>query len=719
QLTMLGRIERPLNDGSRLLDKVAIEKHMEEVRGQARTGDPAEVIALGATAYIHEENGNARGAFAAYEQLELFFDKSKKREDHLYNLVRTSSIIGEVLTTEKYGTVFLKDFPNSKYAESVRSMMLTSLFFGGEYDKCIQVASRMIDTLPEPSDQHDICLHVLGGSYYYTGQYDLAKDLLKLHPEQYPESQFKMAALYFEGSNLSRLQYWSAAAKLLDTFLEKYPDPRENIYLSYALYDRANCHYAEDELEPALSKVNRIETEFPGADVMDMTFNLKGNVLQTLNEFDEAEKYYLKALEIAERRDNRIVASEAVYYLVALLGAEKRGREENPRVGDAVPYYDKFWAEYGTDSPYKAQVAVSGVYALSKAGRAEEALERLQGVIAELASITGAPGLEEAINSYTKAYLEIHTPEELKEHYYQFPGIDSENREAQALLRIAIIGVFETILENADKDQEEAVALKANAMIKVLFQDLKNYFKPKELSNYVLVRLGDYLRENTSAPRQALPYYEEVVTREDQSYRFPALFGIADVYGASDNTNENAKAIQSLERIFNDATDKAEKERSLFRIVTILAKSRDWPNVTARAKEYLSTAGFKKFAPQASLLLAESYDKQDMDEDAIAAYTKTWAAYTGYIVVSAPAVKRIIELTWERNRPGSDARKSDRQTAYEFGWNYLDSTSRLVSQMTPEERKLREDLESLVQEYEDDPTVMKMEDVKKLEEQSR
>ena len=76
--------------------------------------------------------------------------------------------IGEVLVTEKYGSLFLKTFPDSKHVESVRSMMLTSLFMEGEYEKCIEVATVMLPKLASPSKQHDICLHVLGGSYYYT-----------------------------------------------------------------------------------------------------------------------------------------------------------------------------------------------------------------------------------------------------------------------------------------------------------------------------------------------------------------------------------------------------------------------------------------------------------------------------------------------------------------------------------------------------------------------
>jgi len=724
RLAQVGPVDREFADppeSQNIIHKKVMEEDLETLQARLSSGDPYEVVALAATAYIHEQHGNVRGAYACYEILERFYNKSKAREKHLYNLVRTSALIGEVLVTERYGSLFLKVFPNSKHVESVRSMMLTSLFLEAEYEKCIEVATVMLPKLASPSKQHDICLHVLGGSYYYTGKFDMAQELLDEHAKTYPESQFRTAALYFQASNLSRLQYWSRAAKLLDEFLAEYPDPKQNAFLPFALYDRANCHYAEEELDPALVKLNRIESEFPGAAIMEMAFNLKGNVLETQGEFDQAEQYYLKGLELAERKENRIVASESLFYLVALLGAEKRGKEKNPRVGDAVPYYDKFWQEYESDSPYKAQVAVAGVHALKEAGRIREALERLQGVITELAVTKGAFGLEEAINSYTEAYLEEYSAEKLKEHYYNFPGIDARNREAQALLRIALITVFEDRARSAEKEKEEEALRQANAMVKVLFEDLKNDFNPPQLSNYILVRLGDYLREKTAAPRQAVPYYREVIDREDQAYRFSAYFGLADILGGSSEPAETEEALRSLEHVFKNAPKRSRQEAALYRIMTVLAKRGDWEKVTERAKQYLTTEGYRKFAGYASLLLADSYRQRDMREDAIAAYSNTLGAFAGMIEVSAPAVKWMMKLTWERNKPGVNGGKSDRQVAYETGWNYCDSTRHIRngSQIKEHEIELWDEVLALVQRYENDPVVMNMEEVKKREEELR
>jgi len=563
-----------IKDGGRMINTETLKTNLKNLETDLRANKLPEITKLAAAAFLHEQDGNSRGAYAAYEQLELYFPKSEKREDNLYNLVRTSSIIGEVMNTEKYGQSFLKVFPNSKYVPQVRRMLLSSLFYEGEYDTCIEVAATMIDSLAKGSKEHDICLHVLGGSYYYTGEFDKAQPLLDQHVELYPESQFTEAARYFQASNLSRLQMWEKSAKLLDAFFAKYPDAKSNIFFPFALYDRANCHYALDEYEQALEKLTRLDTEFPNAEVMEMALNLKGNVEQSLKKPEDAEKSYLAALKLAETRQNANVAGEALYYLVAMLGEQKKGDKEiNPRLKDAVPYADKFWKEYEKGSIYKTQMAVAQVAALDSVGRGEEALNRLQGVITEMATSGQASGLEAAINSYTDAYLKKHTPEELKTHYYEFPGIRANDKEANAILRMAVVGVFEEIGKKAKEGDPDKA--KAEAMIKVLFRDLKDSFNPKELTNFILVRVGDYIRK-TSTPREALPYYDEVIGRQDQSNRFAALFGRGDVYTRSSDPAELEKAIADFDRVITDSGDNGEGETALFSKLQAQGKVRHW-----------------------------------------------------------------------------------------------------------------------------------------------
>ena len=136
RLLTLSTYERTIKDGSMIVKKSDLTADLEELEKFNVAGKVNEVYAYLNTAVLHESDGNVRGAFAVYEQMELYFPNAKimgkegkvipARENNLYNLVRTSALIGEVLITEQYGSIFLKDFPKSKYVNEVRRLMLTS-----------------------------------------------------------------------------------------------------------------------------------------------------------------------------------------------------------------------------------------------------------------------------------------------------------------------------------------------------------------------------------------------------------------------------------------------------------------------------------------------------------------------------------------------------------------------------------------------------------------
>jgi len=729
-LSELGEIQTTLElypragvkDGYDLIYKKQISKWYSDLRAKDRSGDPPEVLALSALAFTHESNGNTRGAFGAYEQLELYFNKSRRREDNLYNLVRTASVISEVMITEKYGQIFLKSFPQSDYCDSVRNMMLSSLFAAGEYEKCEMVAEKMIAELAKPSLQHDICLHVLGGSKFYLGKFVESHPYLEEHIKMYEESDFRLAASYFEASNLAQLQMWKKAGVKLDAFLKKYPDPGENMFLPYALFDRANVHFSESEYEPALVHLQRIESEFAGSNIEDVAYNLKGNILQSESKRDEAKEYYLKALELAERRDNVVVQGESLYYLVALLGTEKIGKEPNPNMKDALPFYDKFWKGYQS-SPYKAQVAVAGVPALIEADRFDEALSNVQGVIAEMAKQENPAGLEGAIGSYTKYFLMAQkkkgikpsdAADKLKNHYYTFPDIDSNDIRTLAMLRIAVIGVYEDSLKIAQKENNEALVSSNQARINTAFKELKTAFPVEKLSNFVLVRVGDYLRTKSTAPRQALPYYQERLKRPQVNGRSVAEFGVADIYGKAGNNAEMNTAIKMMQEVLNKKdSSKKNRDQASSRIVQIFAKQENWDKVIEEGKLYLT--GFTKSRTKVQALLALAYKEKKMFAECIATNMSIFSSNTANWEVSVPAIDTATALMWDHGVGKGD--KSKQQLAYEVAGRYIKSSRAAFdknnNEMTESLRTTWKRIDTRAQKWEDSGKIKTFADMEK------
>jgi hypothetical protein len=176
-----------VKDGTNILIKSKLDQDLKVLEESERRGKRAtEMVKLAAMAFLHEKHGNVRGAYAAYQQLELLLPRtSEKREDNLFNLVRTSSLVAAGADTQKYGEIFLKTSrtparpggPPHDALLAVLRRRVRHLHRGGGAD-----AAKLTEDTPE----HDICLHVLGGSYFYTGQFDKAQPLLDQHVEKYP-----------------------------------------------------------------------------------------------------------------------------------------------------------------------------------------------------------------------------------------------------------------------------------------------------------------------------------------------------------------------------------------------------------------------------------------------------------------------------------------------------------------------------------------------------
>lgn len=702
-----------------------IQGDLKHIQKSIKAGEPHELLALRSLAFTHESAGYARGAYNAYKSMEQYYPKTKGREDNLYNLVRTSSLVGEVMETEKFGRLFLKKFPDSQYVDSVKNMMLISLFYTGEYEVAYKVSSELIEDLAENTKPHDLCLHVLGGSMFYLGKFFDADEHLKKHVEMYPESEYKIPARYFVASNYSRLEDWENAATYLDKFLADYPDASVNAYIPFALFDRANTHFAEEEYDEAIALLDKIEREFPSSAVEDISFNLRGDVHRAKGEKPEANDYYVKALELSKRQGSDMVSEEALYKLVALHGNEKEGKEANPNIKDAIPYYDEFWKDRQS-SAYKTQVAVAGVPALTAAGRGEEGLANVQGVISEMAKQERAPGMEQAINTYGKYYLQSgKSPEQLKEHFEDFPDVNAGDKKAQALLRIAVIGVYEDLIKEAEKNEDQASRDKVGlykAKIEAMFKDMDNKFEKTELSDFILMRLADFIAERTGDPRKAIPYYDEVLSRNTNQFRTMAQFGQAGILAKSDDAAEQNQALETLKDVLATKDIGSDtKERAIYSIVEVYNKQGNWKELINQAVLY-NQAGFNgKNKSRVSLLLATAYEKEGNKSKALAVYASVYTRYKSDWAISIPALTKAAEFT---RTDGKEFKgKSPKQIAYDMAAQFIRDSTKAYEEnklkMPPEVRKSWEDLRDKVLGWEGESGIKSLVQQKKELEASR
>ena len=726
---------KAVKDGADVVDAEKLQADLEKMKKQVSSGEPVEVPVLMGLAYLNEQTGNRPAVYAILSKLEKDHSKSKHRESNLFNLVNTTSSLGKVIETAEFGQTFLDDFPKSENASAVKERMLVSLFFRGEYKKSLEVSSGLIKSLEAKgaSEAHDVCLFVKGGSHYYLGQVDSAQPELDKHVKSYPNSKLAMHAAYYRASNLTRKKEWIAATAALNEFINKYPDPKVNNYLPNAIYDLANSYYSDSKYDDALKNIERLESDFAGATVLDLAYNLKGNISESTEKYAQAEKSYATALQIAESKDHKRVAAEALNYLIGMLSAEKIGGKENTRTAEALPYYDKFVKEH-KDSPFKSQVAVYSMHALQANGRGAEGLNYLKSVIVETAATSRQFFLKELVDTYASVYTEQkgNTPEKLRKELGKVK-IASNNKRALALIRIAVITSYEDALRSPEVKGNKKLEVRYGADIKALFGDLKKEFKPADLGPDILVRIADYVRTKTSSPKESLPYYEEILKRKNKEFEGKALLGVADVMGRSSNAADKKKAITTLEKVLDkikdDKDDKDDKEargEALARLVELHSEGKSWANTEKYARLYISEKNTAK-AAEISFLFALSFDKRKKYEDALSNYAQVGSRYTGYLEVSAPSMKRVLEIMWERNHPIGHTitkgersvvlKKSDRQKAYEdIGSRYLRQTGKIRKdnrEVSEEAKKMWDEVAAVVKKFENSGEVKTLAEIKK------
>lgn len=650
-----------------------------------------EVARLTAVALLSEKAGNLREAYEALAKLEQLPGNHGAREDILLHLVRLSARTAPAADTRRHAEAFIKTFPASASADVVRRILLDALFQSAEHDACIEAGRAMLGSLKPSTPEHDEVLFILAASLHDRGHFEQAGPLLDEHVKLYPESGRAAHAAYLQACNETRLRNWDKAAGLLENLLKQYPDVSSNIHLPYALCDLATCRSALGKPDAALGNLKRVTDEFPESGIIEVAWLMRGDVERRINQPKAAETSYLKALEISKKHKNRDSISRSLAALVVLTSEEDKSHQSPDRT---VAFADEFWKDPAEGSPDKARVAMAAALAYVQVGRDEEGLGKLREAILETARKADAVELEALIRTYTSAYLLKHRPSDLLAHYDTYLGLAPEQSSARALLRMAAIMVFEDLTRLPSAPDERKAA---EATVETLFHQLKTVFPPKDLEDFIRIRIGDLLRCHTNSPGDALPYYDAVIARPDSPRRFQAMMGRADVFARSGDPQVIAKGIGEYERVIRESGDAGEREFAFYQNIVLSTNRKDYHKAAELAGLYLDQkkSGFSRFIPQVRLCLARCLDELGMADDAVQAYASITRDLADNIGVSAPAMLGWLRLVWERNHAG------DRDSARKAGRDYLDRTRDLKDRMAADDRELWEEAEKVVNSFGD------------------
>lgn len=623
----------------------AAEKRAIETFQQKKdSGEPLEIATYFGLSKLYESVGDTRAQFAIYDYMGTHFLKTQYRPSILYLATKTASEIGEMADAQRHGLNFLDEFPDHELAPDVSALLLSSMFFNGEYERCIEIAGDLRPNFSVGSAQRDLPDFVYSGSLYYLGRYVEAQPELDSHVENYPESPYKENSTYYQASNLIKLYEWQRAATLLDAWLAIY-EPEESALLDVAYLDRGTCHFALSTPQnngnaKALEFADKIIENFPQSAVLDRAHRLRGDVQQNDGNFPGAEKSYLTSKEIAEEEDHFSTAASALMQLVAVAAAQ----EEH---GKAIKYYDEFFDKY-PDTFYAPNAAVAVLNSIKEAEpvRLDDTLKRIQDIIFRLGQSDDSDGVEATLNAYTNFLLREKPAEEVIDILDNFPK-ELGLKTMQAWLLITKIGIIEERLAEEGK---------MIARAKVYYESLENDFDKEDLGDFILYQLGVKIAE--ANPFKAQPWFEQVAQSQDPEMAMRAQLRLAMIRANSESKADQDTAIADLKRIRTNLHENPEIVGSAtLALARLFHERQNWKEANDEWQAYMENKSYREARPEALFKLGESYERLGKLDEALVSYSQLTVLYSGYLELSAEAVNRIAKIVWDRG---------DREKAFKF-----------------------------------------------------
>jgi tetratricopeptide (TPR) repeat protein len=691
-------------DGSRIINAEKLKLLEESLVKEGDEFASSDVFRLLAVAELHEKNGNSRGALTAYESLVMYHPNQPKHEIVFYELISLALKVGDFAMFEKYSIQFLEKYPNSERYGVVQRLILRSLFDQNEYKKCVDFVSKLMNEESTNKVSRDVCLYYLATSFYYENNFAEAEKRLNEHVTNFPDSEFRQSILYYAASNSANLKDYDRAITKIDEFIRTYPEYEKNLFLPFAIFNLANCFYAKKDYAKSLENLNSIIDTYSTHELIASALLLRGKNFVQLANVTQAEVDLRKSYELATQKKDEKLAAETVFNLIHVLSLGSN--ESIPAANDVIKWVDLFWARYADNSEYRSKIAVISVPVMNAVGRSAEALKHLKEIIKSMNDFVMDADSESVVNAYSVAHAKKYSPAKLEIDFNELCELQSklDQKKRNALLKIEVINVFE---KNEKLIADPKTKEDLQVVIKNLYQKVREDFLIADLSSRALVKIGDFIRVETSAPREAISFYDEVITRGDADLKISAMFGRADVMAVTNIEKEITSALNDLTEIFQQSSDEIIREKSLRRKIRLLVKKEMWEEVNQSAKLYFTEKNEIFSSESIKLLLALSDEKLGRKSEAMITYSLIVGnVKSEQIHYAAQACHYLMKLLIEKNQAG------DLQRAYDTGHDFLEKTKTAMSSLSPEKKDIFVAIDQLLEQLEIEPEVKAVKSVK-------
>ena len=564
-----------------------------------------------------------------------------------------------------------------------------------------------------------------------------------------------------------------SAMEYAETFMKDFPmtDLAVNPMAPNVYYDAVsvllrrrgfgNEEAAKSDMQKALRYCDALAKNWPEHELYPTARLIAGSIIiggdeddvkpQALVAFEDATEAALKRPE----GKGKPVAVNALYWLASYAPEyDREGEDEAAKAARIAGYFERFWNEADYEgNPYALQMAslqLSRALSSRDAGRYDSALKKAQEIIAREANFafknnTVNSDLEGTINSYVQDYVDgqkqLHgktlTLEEKTAHLKSFPGISKEDKYTNAILHMSLLSSMTDAMVAAKRAGNNAQATELERDIAVSFRQMRDQFKPADLTNFICIQVGnyevDYARrlpagsnDRQQEVQMALSYFEQVLGR-NRDYLQEATLGKANALALSGQEASNKEAYNLYTKLVA-GSDPAVVGPALRGLTDLNMSMRNFKGAVESAGRYVDMrgAGTNSERLQMQMKLAEAFCESGEVDKGLQTYVNVYSQNRGNITFSAPACKAMMQQLWKRDNPTTGDRikggfkQSDRWRAWNTGQDYVRQirAAKIDEKMTPAERDLFNEVVILLDEYAKDAKVQQ-EEKERVEFQSR
>lgn len=760
---MLGTVTNVnLSDGIMTFTGQKLNKLQEYYDSVAKNHLNLEANAILANANMMINLGSNRSAKAAYQLLEDRYHNFQRsagndqyvslREDNLYQLAMTMRASGDIEGAQKVEVKHRSLFPDSKYFKSLAVNYLAQLVKESRYNEALTQAREVIAANAEDT----------AGEAYTTAAYVEAAALFKMNnweelvtsaenflSKQPDNEKYSSQVLFYLINAQNELRQTQNCINSCELYIKKYPEvnlesnmPLPHVY--YTLITNLLNRNAEGDREKAMANIDKVIELFPDHELCPVVYLQKASILiagETPEEQIKALEAFKKAYELTQDKPKlRQIKANALFCLASYTpDIETPDTDEASRLAESEGYIKAYWdsADY-EGNPYSLQMAALEVTRALDDKTKDKAsfdkiIKRLQELITREANFSFTknkinPELEAAVNSYTQGYIDGSkkygnelTLDAIRNHFYNFPGIDQNDKYTNAILRMAVINQLTNAmhaLPRTSKDPKElADASKKRTElasdVEQVFREMVNSFAPKDLTEFINVQVGNYLTEyvqrfeNTASKdkerREAITYYDEAIKKHGQ-FNDEATFGKAKALGLSADTADLQASIDILQKLLQSPNNDV-AQNAMVEMTRIYMKQKDYGKAIETASSYIANKRNVRDRLPMLMLLGEAYAANGDIKNALLTYMNLYNQNIGRIQYSAPACEAVMKLYWQRNNPKTDKMASDRWMAWNMGVKYLEMTKGNEPKFTPDERDKWSAVRALTALYQSDPGV--------------